>query len=449
MPRPLKLTNPVNDVAVLNKWAEEVNTELLQAKNVQKFVATKAANASVTNITNNITGANDGLLHSDAPWPADAAYTIYRDDFMYSQTATATLGESRWQLGTNGGVFKTTIGAFNNPGVLQMFANTTTSSTTTSSQGCNIFPLFGVPNLFWDATWPLFDYPGWRMSWVFGLGRGYNPKYGGSNSGMVAFTLTKQSMYVGMANDSNASAFIGAGRPPIFFGCRFDTDTTAPSIGDTTFWLEAVMNPPQSTSTRNNIQGTNGGAFNTGIVPVEGKFYRLDMVYASSGQLKMTLSGNGATATTTFTITPMSMLYKSAGLAPINSNGITNVNTTPNTFSTTNGYLPQAPGSIVTMSGWASTNSPLNGTFTILQSDINATPFIFTPGGFTTPVVGGTDTMVGYPSILPMASMTNDTQASQPSANSRALNLDLFEFVSNGGLRGATSTNPLNSRYFL
>src|SRR5258708_38187860 len=117
MPRPLRITNPTTDVAVLNKWAEEVNTELHGLKNVGKFVATKASNASITNITNNtVTGATDGLVHGDAVWEYDSAYTNFRDDFLYSST---TIGDLSWFLSTNGtNTARSVVGAFPNMGVV-------------------------------------------------------------------------------------------------------------------------------------------------------------------------------------------------------------------------------------------------------------------------------------------------------------------------------------------
>ena len=103
---------------------------------------------------------------------------------------------------------------------------------------------------------PFVTNPPWKMIWVFRFmpNLGFSPTAG--------FDLTNRAAYIGLG--VVIPGFVTfAQRPYNFVGLRFDQDTTAPSIGDTTFQFEVLQNGPQSSvSTRTSSNGVNnqGGA---------------------------------------------------------------------------------------------------------------------------------------------------------------------------------------------
>ena len=237
----------------------------------------------------------------------------FHDHFTFGNVTDLTsayIGELGWsaQDGPTSGLNKSLcMGGFPNLGQVQLFQNSTSANSggamvPSSTWGSNRSNP-GDSNSVMSSRWPLLDFPGWTAKWVFRLVRP-NIKFAEQNP--VAFDTTKLSLYVGFANGANATPPIKfSQRPNVFYGVRFDTDTTSPSIGDTTFHLEACQNSLNSqVVTRFNNVGTNGGNFDTGITPTEDVFYTLTMSYAASNTLVMSFTDGTTTASTTFTLTP-------------------------------------------------------------------------------------------------------------------------------------------------
>ena len=155
------------------------------------------------------------------------------------------------------------------------------------------------------ATWltnllPLFDYPGWQVSFVFRL----NPYLNSSSS--VAFSMAKKSLYVGLFSN-NPISINSVSRPFIFFGIRFDTSTTGPSINDSFFTFEVVETLLNGAVSRVNAQGATQV---TTIAPSANVIYQLDITYKTAGSITMKFS-NGTTSST-FT-TPVAQLGQGLG----------------------------------------------------------------------------------------------------------------------------------------
>jgi hypothetical protein len=391
----------------------------------------------------------DGLTHGDLVWEHDSAYVEHRDDFITGSNiinSPTGVGELGWFFGNSGSATSGNFLSYIPPniGQFEFFQTGGTANTfgwLTPGNTNGNFPAF------FDVATPFLDAPGWKLTWVFCFSRPMNPNFAGA----AAFSLAKSSTYIGLAfrTAASSSPLFALARPSSFMGVRYDTDTTAPSIADTTFWLESFFNPMPNSTTRNNIQGTSGGAFNTSITPVEGVFYRLDMAYTALGSVTMTLSGGGQSATTTFTLTPMSMSYTPTQI-PTNSNGVTNTHLTPTAFSTTDGYIPMVWGSIIAMTGWVSTNVPLNITTPVYQETNGAALFIPTPVGYTTPSATiPAVTVVGYPALFPVAIHGNDSQGTAPNTG-RSLVVDFFSLVWNPNLGSSApgTPDPTKARYW-
>lgn len=424
-----------------------------QSNAAVQSTSTKIVNAAIAAIPPAPPAAaavTDGLVHGDAVWEHDSAYIELRDDFSTGSVAPAAgaglgVGELGWFFqnsvgGGGAGFLMPTMPP--NYGQFEFFQTANTADLTSfiapGPSGNSTAPAF------YDTVSAFLDQPGWKFTWVFCFRRPYNTTFAGA----AAFSLAKMSAYIGLsANCATSGISFQKGRPNIFMGVRYDTDTTAPSIGDTTFWLESCFNPVPASPTRNNIQGTNGGAFNTGITPVEGTFYRLDMVYATSGSVKMTLSGGGNTATTTFTVTKMAVSYTPA-TTPTISNGVTDTKLIPTASSTTDGAIPMSLGSVITMAGWVSTNAPLNTTTTVFQETNGGSLFIPTPTLFITPSITiPAVTVTAFPAMFPAAIIANDSSGTAPFTG-RALVVDYFSFVWNKGLAGSTTIDATQSRYW-
>jgi hypothetical protein len=177
------------------------------------------------------------------------------------------------------------------------------SNNATASMTARLYPAGLMPNTFSTGTdgfdysaniMPLFDYPGWQVSFVFRLSQYLQA------TTTEAFSMAQKALYVGLhgINPGYYSNLSTAGsRPNKFCGVRFDTSTTSPSLGDTTFVLEVVNNyVPFNTNSRVNAQGT---TLVTSETPTNGKFYRLDIVSTERGSATITLSGGATVASMT------------------------------------------------------------------------------------------------------------------------------------------------------
>lgn len=437
---PLRITdlNSIGQIGVLNKWATYIESQL-KATNTKIFAV---SNTAVATIPPPVVGATDGLVHGDAVWEYDSAYSILRDDFVMGTASTSPLGDnSYWKLsGTGSPTASNYGGAFPYLGQVQIYPGSTAADSTAFIAPGNVLGT-AVTRSVWDFAWPLLDYPGWKMTWVFTL-RPPDPDNGGT---LQTFSASKLSVYVGLANAGGAvgGSFAPGARPNVFFGCRFDTDTSAPSIGDTTYHLEACINAINTTTstTRYNNQGTLGGTFDTAIAPVSGEMHRLEISYITAGSLVMTFDG----VSTTF---PISKLVNSLPNNVISTGGGNSRMPTAVSggFTNTNGYTGVGAGSLVTFAG-ATFPTPYVGTFPVLQSEGGTFTVIKTPpsgvGGLT-----GAFTMTAYPALYPIASIGVDSTGSGPGVLTRGLAVDYFSFVWNKGLAGGGTPVATNPRYW-
>jgi hypothetical protein len=328
------------------------------------------------------------------------------------------------------------------------WSNSTTSNATPSDGTGTLWLNTFVASQPSPSTtcWALLENPGWKMTFVWRFHQDRDPSNSGGGN---AINFTKKSCYVGLATNNNLPS-AGWSRPLIFIGARYDTDTTSPSINDSTIHLEAVGNTLNVNITgaavRNNTQGT---TVDTGITPSKGTYYRLDIVCVAAGVVQMSINGS---APQTFTI-------------PLYTADNVGISASSDTVIATNGeailyygntgsisYLhPFSTGSQVAISGFTGGNAALNGNHTLVQAasqPLNVPRimnFVFpTPIGLTNP---GVWKAIGYPALMPIVLFGNDSSAS-PSTNTKMC-VDYFSFVMNAGIATASATpDPTKSRYF-
>jgi hypothetical protein len=354
-------------------------------------------------------------------------------------TSAAGMGELRWEQAGVGATYgRVNAGVYPNSGALNFWP----SATTLNTGGGIVFPstTSDENSIVQNSYWPLLDSPGWKVTFVFSIMRDQNVS-GGYTA--VAFNLTRSSFYIGLG--AQATSGMVTRRPAAFFGCRYDTDTTAPSIGDTTFHLEACMNTlPTTSTTVFNAQGTNGGTFDTGIIPAEGVYYRLEISCTAADSVTITLNGVG----TTFTLTKV-VSSAVGSLNIIAGNGAVQFGGTCTGTTNINGYLGSAPGSKFTIGGLSGGNLVDNGDYICIaqRSGLSA------PNALSSTAigaVGATFTLTGYPGLIPFASYWNDTTGAAPTVASRAAAIDYFSFVWNPNLGPNAPGTPdsTKSRYW-
>lgn len=353
----------------------------------------------------------DGLIHGDAIWEIDPAFVCLRDDFLTGSTSTGTIGDLRWVAVTGSGTLTMYTGGPPNLGLFGI------SNTTIANQWFQLG--FGNSSAWapFLTAWPLLTNPPWKCVWVWK----FDPPFVNNPSSQV-FSMAKKSFYIGLGYFSGSAS---TPRPDIFIGVRYDTDTTAPAISDTTMKFEAVCNP--LTSGRNNTQGT---VVDTGITPSKGTYYRLEMTCTAVGVV--TLSVNGS-APQSFTF-PQAVLAGGTGSSGSATNGIALFNLSAPTGGWT--AVPWTQGALVTISGFTGAQLPLDGTWTVLQGQ-SGLAF----EAITLPNVANANsafTATGYPSLTPWFVWGNDTEAS-PVTNAECC-LDFFGFVWNPGVGGGAGT---------
>lgn len=421
------------------------------ANAASKSVATTVVQKAISelNIPQPTAQVTDGLIHGETPWESDPSFVLLRDDFagVINTAATSPLqSELPWSyVNANAITFASWPTAFPMLGGVRVVNAGTTSESSFYQLG-NAFAGSSGPSV----VWPLFDYPNWRMTWVFQLGKAYN-----TNVTDVAWSWTQVSFYLGLANYVlvNGSPVISTvPRPQYFVGLRYDTDTTSPSIGDTQFVFEAVSNSTITTISRANLN-TQGNTSATGITAVEGHEYRFEMQSTAAGSVTMTLTDGtaGTTYSATLAVPQFTQVSSNNSIFGQTSGSTTTEVLLKNTGNS-NLSCPFGPGSQVTIAGITRAGfTGNNGKWTIIGggggSAYNA--FYFSGGQFTagsTVTVNGIVT--GNPAFLPCFTFGNDTSAS-PVANSKGVVLDFFSFIWNPGVGGGTGTpNPLKARYF-
>jgi hypothetical protein len=200
-------------------------------------------------------GTGDGLAHGTTPWETDPSAVILTDDFVSGNVTSGGVGAMGWsflEAGSGvGSVYHNMGGAFPNCGEFALGAVATANYgyiLTPFFQNSNTYPSGGFLKSFVEA-------PSWKMSWVFRL----MPNALNATDGV--FDLTNRALYLGLCSPAAQSQSF-AQRPYNFVGLRFDQDTTAPSIGDTTFHFEVLQNGPTNATTRTSSNGANnqGGA---------------------------------------------------------------------------------------------------------------------------------------------------------------------------------------------
>jgi hypothetical protein len=384
----------------------------------------------------------DGLIHGDPVWELDPGFVLLRDDFVTGNATQATgggsaIGDLKWDFGGNGTPASTRkfLNAGPAMGVLQI-----QREITANTWSALMLPLaFSSAN---DASMQggtaLLDYPSWRMIWIFQLRPPTNPV---SN----AFSATKTSLYIGLSCPASYSSWnpnSSCVRPPYFVGLRFDTDATSPAIGDSTFHYEAVANPNFSSVGRDNTQGN---VFDTGVAPVDGQWYRFEMLYTATGTVQMSLTP-GAASYTEITVPQMVCAQSGgSGFSFASGNGYAEVIQSSPASSITNNFV-FASGTQMTIAGvTGSKNTHWNTTFPVTECSQGNNAFFSGPG------VSGTDsafvpaagtTITAYSAVVPALLFGTDSHASPVGLT---LNLDFFGFVWNPGVNTSNALTPSSS----
>lgn len=377
----------------------------------------------------------DGLIHGETPWETDPAYSMYRTDFLTNGTAQGLEtnqiymfdGGVAWLLTTPVTPVNISNG-FPYQGIVSIPNDSTPSD----------FTAFSLANMGASGStdpvnaWPVFDYPSWKMVWNFSLQGG-----GASTTGAAqpAFSAAQTSFYMGLAANPGANGSLSTGdssaRPCIFCGLRFDTDTTAPSIGDTTFNFECRVDDTLAQSRVN----TQGNVVDTGIAPVAYGSYRFEIACSAVGVVTMSLSNGTTTFTSPVTMPPWTI----TGVYCLNDGNGRGV---VQPFAS---IQPFANGSISTLAGCL-VNTAFNGTFPAIATTQTLINIIL--AGSATIVTELVATWTGYPAVYPVVTFGNDSTLS-PTANAKCLLLDYSAFIWNPGVNGGTGTPNSNlPRYF-
>src|ERR1700693_4321742 len=324
-------------------------------------------------------------------------------------------GELKWNCaGSTFTLAYTSSGGFPNLGTFN-FPNSSSPSSGTSTTELT-FPSISQAGQAGseNALWPLFDYPVWTSTMIFQVKRYPDPAGSATAS---AFPLVQTSLYVGYISPSNASENVFR-RPAAGAWLRFDTDTTSPSIGDSTFWFECVANDVTSGS----VSNVQGNTFNTTIVPAEFTWYTLTMSSNGSGSVNFSLSGtDGSSATATLAVPTFALNSGGSGSVLVNNHVATA------SFAGNDG--PFSTGSLVTFTGFTGTLATLNGTFPLQYVGDKDHLSWSVPTATISTVVNTSQVATGFPAVVPAFLFGNDTSAS-PTQN-KQIAIDFFDFIWN------------------
>lgn len=380
--------------------------------------------------------ANDVLyIYSGTAWipfgvgglitAADPSYAVIREEFSGGGVTNLAVGQLGWAIfNTNGVTLQAGQGsAYGFPASGMIKINN--SATAAGFNNVNLSPGAGNGN----AWMPLFDYPGWKATFIFGLAPGDGDR--------LAPYFTKKSIYVGLGAMQIDNAW--PARPRIFCGLRYDTDTTAPTINDSTFKFEVVANLTNATNTaRSNTQGT---VIDTGVAPAMG-LYRLDIQSTAIGVVTMSLNGSTPQAFTIPTIT--------CGTGVDNGTGDVTSNVgryAPGTAVTVFNVNSFTAGSLVTLAGLTGAISVLNGARVVMDVLQSAQSIKFPIVNADVILTNSVGTVTGRPAVVPLFSFGNDTTAA-PTANSLAILLDFFSLVWNKSIASPSfAVNAALPRY--
>lgn len=388
---PLNLQNfeTRGNVSTLNQWADQIEQSIRQFKgNIgQANFQINSLQTQINNLPPPVTTSGNALQLTD--------------NFCFG--TGAQVGELHWGLTGTGSVSLTATetGAFPFLGTFNLPNNTSASDFLSV-----VYPPQLQGGICTDALWPLFDYPSWTYTTRFSIKR-YPDSYSSS-----PFPLAQTSLYIGFMGPSGTSNTVMR-RPALGAWLRFDTDTTAPSIGDTTFWFETVANDVSAGS----VSNTQGNTFNTLIVPTEFTWYTLTLSCTAAGSVQFNLVGtDGSSASTTLSVP----IYQT------DSGGFGSVTLHGTVVDVSYGGIlhPFGIGSKVTFSG----QSNIGGTYPLIFAGTNKSDtYVIDPAvipGSGIAVVGS-----GYPAAIPFYNFGNDTQATP--TQDQQLAIDFFSFVWN------------------
>ena len=428
----LNIKGGEGDVQALNRWADAVTTEFADQKTQIHATAQKTTvvTEAVAALPPPAPSVGDGLIHGDKIWEIDPAYVILRDDFLSTNPPVPAAGtlasEEEWWLATPTAAYRTSS-APPYLGAVQV----TNDATINDSAFLTLNTFNGAGGVD-SGGWALMDYPSWKYVCNFMLQRG------GATYPAVqapAFSMTKVSMYVGLANWQPGAALVYTQqcRPPVFCGVRFDTDLTAPAISDTQFVFETVCNSSSiALTTRNNLQGN---TFATGIIPAEYIPYRLEMTCTTAGIIKLILFANDSTQATATLAVPKFVCSPSNEYMSQNGYGAL--------YAATTAGAPIASGSLVTTTGFP---TAFNGLHTIV---VYQNPwFNFLLAGTVGQSAASPSTLTVNPALFPFFAIGNSSEAS-PVANAKGLTIDFVSLVWNPGVNGGSGTpNSTKARYW-
>lgn len=405
---------------------------LVQNKPITPISVPVATPISSPIVATPVKSVGDGLVHGDTIWEGDPAFILLRDDFIGGTSTNP--GELAWSRFGSTTLFQGN-GASSFPtraGVVHILP----PASTTQCCGIALNAPTTTSNEI-EQMYPLVDYPSWQTEWIFTFVR--QPAI---NSIVSPFPLVKISMYVGLAcwGGSGLISTTDA-RPANFVGLRFDCDTTAPTIGDTTMVFECVSNANGTSATRNNTQGN---TFDTGMAPTENVDYKFMLRCLTRGQVQMRLlnSLGGDTGWQTLNVPKNSY----SGGTSNDNHGIT---TYTASGMSTNFALATA-GTILDITGW--TGGTAGANFSVINNRFNTVAFDWFDGSFsygTATTTNQTTAVVSfYPAYYFTCEFGNDTEASP--SNNRAIQLDFFSFVWNPGVNpnNTIAANPSKVRYF-
>jgi hypothetical protein len=401
---------------------------------VAKTVATQAVAAAIAALPPAATPAatSDGLIHGETPWETDPAAFVIQDDFVGGGPVTGAAAATSGQIGSLGWCYDTggIGGSPTSPylfgggpppifGEIRLPNNSISDSSNFLALNPNIFTSDILGNL-----WPLLDYPNWKLILDFRFM--FHLEANAGEFGGATFSMAQKSFYAGLCclPTSNNT---GSSRPSVFLGVRYDTDTTSPAISDTTLKFEAVTNA--LSGTRNNTQGQ---VFDTGVVPVEGQQYRLEILCTAAGVVTLSLATGTAVVSSSITIAPIS--YTATGGTTGNGD---------QTRVTLGGSViePWCSGSKVTFTGFTGPEGVLGGTQKLVYSD-DASQLFFLSTTYNTFNNFVAFTAAALPAYTPVVVFGTDTTAT-PTANASCA-VDFFGFAWNPGVGGGTGTPNSN-----
>jgi len=416
-------------------------------------VSQTIVNEAIASIPASASAVTDGLVHSPTPsWEGDAAFFCLRDEFyaITYDSVNQQVGDLCWHnVGIGGGNFTWFAGQ----GSLQpppYLGSTVLGNNFGSNSGGRLLLPYTSTSGDCASYWPVFDWPGWKLSWVFAPCQMLNqtPQPYDSSLAFTTNFLPAARFYIGLGGawrDANGSNSVA--RPWCFAGLRFDSDA---SIGDTTYHFECVANPIQDNLSSAGGNSTQGNVYDTGIAPKENTPMRLDMECTTAGSVTLTLSGGGQSATTSLAMPQYAPSGVGIGMGSITVSGNTAYPTlawVTSGVANFRGGFSFGSGSIVAISGITGTYSGYNGTYQTIQAGGTCT--LITPdplnGSASSGSLGGSPVFSGYPALMPILSLCANTSTS----GQLAVRTHFFSFVWNYGIASpSASTVSTSARYW-